>query len=132
MRYKLFFLNLIIVSILSGCEDNQVDNVKKLEKVEKYEDGRTKSELWNFDTIKVYIEYNEEGMLIDSIPYNQDALIHGTRKAYQNDEGNEVYSYINYVNNVGQGKITAYYVSGELHGKGQINEDKRIKDWFYY
>lgn len=132
MKNRLFISCFIIVGIFFKCSNNQSNKPKSLEKVEKYANGRTKVELWNFDTVRVLMKYNKEGMLIDSIPYNQDTLVHGVRKKFYNDERTKNYAYINYVNDVGQGKTTAYYLSGELYVKGNYYDGQKIKDWFFY
>lgn len=130
MKNKLLIFYISLLVPFLGCIDNQSDSSKKLEKTEKYSNGGIKFELWNFDTVKVAIKYNREGMVLDSIPFNKDTLIHGKRKVL--DVKDSIYSYINYVNGMGQGNVIAYYVNGKLAGKGQNKNNKRVGEWIYY
>lgn len=84
------------------------------------------------DSSFVIMKYNQEGVMIDSIPYNQDSLVHGIRKELHIEDSFNYYTYMTYLNGQAEGPVFGYFLDGDLYYSGTYHNGYRKGECFFY
>lgn len=128
MRYSTITILLVCVLCISSCKNSVKENK---EVVSYHENGKIKKRAFSSDSINIVLEFNQMGILIDSINYNLNNKIQGIRKHLHADSI-DYYSFVNYENGNKEGDVYGLYSNGKTKFKGTHSNDKKSGEWCYY
>ena len=77
-----------------------------------------KTQIFNKDSSRVLMNYNESKVMLDSLSYNKEGNLHGLQMTF--DAVTKVKQYYTYVKGEKTGEMLSYYPSGSLEYKADL------------
>jgi len=98
-------------------------------KVDYHSDGSMKLALWEYDSLRIRVEYDNHGRVIDSIPFIGDE-IQGIRMVVNSDS--DYVTYVAYERGQRMGLTQSFYSNGSPRSRGSCRNNQQVGNWYFF